>query len=40
MTIGEFWEVIEDVHVSSGGDMDRKCALLMERLTELPRGLI
>jgi len=35
MNADEFWQIIDSVHSASGGDMDRKCELLRERL----RGL-
>jgi len=36
MTIDEFWDVVERVHVASGGDMTRKCELLGKELRKLP----
>lgn len=35
MNTDEFWYIIDQVHVESGGDMDRKCALLKKRLLDL-----
>ena len=35
MNTNEFWHIIDQVHVESGGDMDRKCALLKNRLLDL-----
>lgn len=35
MSIDEFWEIIEDVHRTSGGDMNAKCELLRLRLASL-----
>ena len=35
MTVDEFWDVIESVHDASGGDMDKKCGLLKNKLTLL-----
>ena len=35
MTEDVFWSLIDGVHLASGGDMERKCALLKERLTAL-----
>ena len=31
----EFWQLVDEVHVASGGDMTRKCALLAQRLIGL-----
>ena len=31
----EFWQLVDEVHSSSGGDMTRKCAVLAERLIGL-----
>jgi len=36
MTADQFWNVIEQVHHASGGDMDRKCKLLEAELCRLP----
>ena len=36
MNTDQFWQLIDDVHVASGGDMDRKCELLTARLRALP----
>jgi hypothetical protein len=36
MTTDQFWEIIDRVDDASGGDMDRKCALLGEYLGRLP----
>ena len=36
MTVDQFWNLIDRVHSSSEGDMDRKCALLKSELEELP----
>lgn len=35
MNIDQFWQIIEDVHRASGGDMSAKCELLRLRLTSL-----
>ena len=35
MTDDEFWQIIDSIHSESNGDMDRKCALLKERLGSL-----
>lgn len=35
MNTGEFWHIIDKVHVESGGDMDQKCALLKQSLLDL-----
>lgn len=35
MNTEEFWQIIDTVHSGSGGDMDRKCELLRERLSTL-----
>ena len=41
MKTDQFWDVIDTVNIASGGDMDRKCELLKERLLELePQELI
>jgi hypothetical protein len=31
----EFWQLVDEVHASSGGDMTRKCAVLAQRLIGL-----
>jgi|SRR5450756_1863089 len=36
MTLDQFWNLVEKVHVASGGDMDKKCALLDAGLRRLP----
>lgn len=35
MNTDEFWRLIDEVHVESGGNMDRKCELLNQRLSNL-----
>ncbi len=35
MNVEQFWEIIEDVHNRSDGDMEKKCLLLTERLWQL-----
>lgn len=35
MNADEFWQIIDSVNSGSGGDMDRKCELLGNRLTQL-----
>lgn len=35
MTIDEFWEIVNEIHVASGGEMETKCDLLAERLRKL-----
>jgi hypothetical protein len=35
MTLDQFWNIVEEVHRDSGGDMDTKCELLGERLRKL-----
>jgi hypothetical protein len=35
MTLDQFWGIVEEVHRSSGGDMDAKCELLDKRLRQL-----
>ena len=35
MNIDGFWQIIDDVHRGSAGDMDRKCELLRDRLSAL-----
>lgn len=35
MNTDEFWQIIDTVHAASGGDMDQKCELLRQRLSEL-----
>lgn len=32
-----FWQIIEETHRESGGDMERKCILLKDRLATLPQ---
>ena len=34
MNIDAFWEIIDEVHDESGGDMVRKCELLKQRLSD------
>ena len=36
MTLDQFWKIVEDVHRTSGGDMDKKCELLDAELRRLP----
>lgn len=36
MTIDEFWEIVDRVHIASGGDMHTKCQLLQKELEKLP----
>ena len=36
MTFDQYWNLIEKVHVASGGDMDKKCELLDAELRRLP----
>jgi hypothetical protein len=36
MTIDQYWNIIEQVHRASNGDMDRKCKLLEAELRRLP----
>ena len=36
MTCENFWEIIEDVHRASAGDMEAKCELLRKKLRQLP----
>jgi Protein of unknown function (DUF4240) len=36
MTLDQFWNIVEEVHRESGGDMDAKCELLDKRLRQLP----
>jgi Protein of unknown function (DUF4240) len=31
-----FWKIVQDAHDTSGGDMDRKCALLRQQILPLP----
>ena len=38
MSIDQFWQIIEDVHQASGGDMVVKCEMLQLRLTSLSPG--
>lgn len=33
-----FWKIVQDAHDASGGDMDRKCELLRQRLASLAAG--
>ncbi|MDE0836003.1 MAG: DUF4240 domain-containing protein [Akkermansiaceae bacterium] len=35
MNTDEFWNIIDSVHTLSGGDMNKKCKLLRERLNAL-----
>src|SRR3569833_1105515 len=35
MTLDQYWGLVEEVHRESGGDMDRKCKLLDERMRKL-----
>ena len=35
MILDQFWGIVEEVHRSSGGDMDAKCELLDKRLRQL-----
>ena len=35
MKIDQFWSIVDAVHQKSGGDMDKKCELLRERLVQL-----
>lgn len=35
MNTHEFWNIIDSVHASSGGDMDKKCELLKDHLKAL-----
>ncbi len=35
MNTDEFWQIIDSVHRSSDGNMDRKCELLKDRLSDL-----
>lgn len=35
MNKDQFWQIIDSVHLVSGGDMDRKCELLKEKLSKL-----
>jgi hypothetical protein len=35
MTLDQFWAIVEEVHRSSGGDMDLKCELLDKKLRQL-----
>lgn len=32
MTIDEFWKIVDEIHVASGGEMETKCDLLAECL--------
>jgi hypothetical protein len=36
MTPEQFWQIIDEVHAASGGDMARKCELLAAPLRRLP----
>jgi hypothetical protein len=36
MTIDQYWNIIEQVHRASNGDMDKKCKLLEAELRQLP----
>ena len=36
MTLEQFWNIVEEVHRASDGDMDRKCELLEAALRKLP----
>lgn len=36
MTVDQFWNLIDRVHSTSEGDMDKKCALLKQELHDLP----
>jgi len=36
MTLDQFWNLTEKIHVASGGDMDKKCELLDAELRRLP----
>lgn len=38
MDINGFWQIIDEVHAKSGGDMDAKCELLQQTLEELADG--
>ena len=31
-----FWKIVQDAHDASGGDMDRKCDLVRQRISSLP----
>jgi hypothetical protein len=35
MTVADFWEIVDRVHMASGGNMPRKCKLLEEELHKL-----
>lgn len=35
MTLDQFWNLIENIHLASGGNMDRKCDLLDKQLRQL-----
>ncbi len=35
MTLDQFWNIVEEVHDASGGDMDKKCELLDTKLRHL-----
>ena len=36
MTLEQFWNIVENVHRTSDGDMDTKCELLTQELRKLP----
>jgi hypothetical protein len=36
MTLDQFWDIVDRVHVGSEGDMDKKCELLDAELRRLP----
>src|ERR1043165_2427664 len=40
MSIDEFWNIVERVHIASGGDMNRKCDLLEFELRRLPTAKV
>src|SRR5687768_8210947 len=35
VTIDQFWDIVDRVHLASGGDMDTKCQLLQAELENL-----
>jgi hypothetical protein len=35
MNTDQFWQIIDEIHAESTGDMDRKCKLLKQRLSHL-----
>ena len=35
MTLDQFWNIVDQVHLESGGDMERKCRLLDTELRQL-----